>query len=287
MSPVEEAESQRRLLWGLAYRMTGTVQDADDVVQDCFIRLLEHPPKDTGRPLRPWLVAVTLNLARDRLRRRRRLDYVGPWLPSPVSDARLADETLALRQTASWAFLCASEVLTPTQRAVFLAREVLELSAAETAEALGNTPSAVDVALHRARKALGTLPTAPTLVDDAVVAAFFGLLQLGLPGAAGRLLHPDAEALNDGAGRVNAARRTVRGAAKLLRFFRRLARSHGSGRWTIVRANGLLTLVGTFPPHPRLRLPTRFTVVAEVRDGRIIRFYSQLNEEKLGGLAGE
>lgn len=284
MTPLQEAETLRRSLWGVAYRMTGTVQDADDVVQDCFVRLLERPPADTSRPLRPWLIAVTLNLSRDRLRRRRRLAYLGPWLPAPVADTRLADESLALRETASWAFLCASEALTPTQRAVFLAREVLELTAAETAEALGNTPSAVDVALHRARKALGTLPAPPTLMDDAVVAGFFALLQLGLPGAARRLLHPDAEAINDGAGKVNAARQPVRGAAKLLTFFRRLARSHGAGTWSIVRANGLLTMVGTFPPHDRLRLPTVFTLVAEVREGRIVRFYSQLNEEKLSGV---
>jgi RNA polymerase sigma-70 factor (ECF subfamily) len=169
---------------------------------------------------------------------------------------------------------------------VFLARDVLEMTAAETAEALGNTPSAVDVALHRARAALGGLPATPTLRDEAVIAGFFALLQIGLPGAARRLLHPDVEAVNDGAGRVNAARRVVRGAHKLVTFFRRLARTHGTGRWTVVRANGLLTLVGTFPPHPRLRLPTRFTVCAEVREGRIVRFFSQLNEEKLGGVQG-
>jgi RNA polymerase sigma factor (sigma-70 family) len=286
MSPVEDAESHRRALWGIAYRMTGTVQDADDVVQDCFVRLLENPPADTTRPLRPWLVTVTLNLARDRLRRRRRQAYVGPWLPAPVADARLADASIQLRESARWAFLCASEALTPTQRAVFIAREVLDLSAAETAEALGNTPSAVDVALHRARKALGSMPAAPTLMDDAVVAGFFALLQVGLPGAARRLLHPEAEALNDGAGRVNAARQPIRGAAKLLTFFRRLAGSHGAGSWSIVRANGLLTLVGSFPPHPhpRLRMPTVFTMAAEVREGRIVRFYSQLNDEKLSGV---
>lgn len=286
MNPlVDEAEAHRRALWGVAYRVTGTVQDADEVVQDCFVRLLEHPPADPSRPLRPWLVAVTLNLARDRLRRRKRAPYVGPWLPAPVEDARLADERLALRESASWAWMCATEALTPTQRAVLVARDVLELTSAETAAALGTSPGAVDVALHRARAALGALPPAPTLVDDAVVAGFFALLQLGLPAVARRLLHPDAVAHNDGAGQVNAARRPIVGVAKLLTFFRRLARHRGVGRWSIVRANGLLTAVGAFDPHPTLRLPTRFTIAARVEHGRIVAFYSQLALDKLGGVS--
>lgn len=284
MSLVDEAETLRPLLWGIAYRLTGTVQDADDVVQDCLLRLLERPPVDTKRPLRPWLVAVTLNLARDRLRRRKRRAYVGPWLPAPVPDTRLADDAIALRESASWAFLCAAEALTPTQRAVWLAREVLEMSAAETAAVLGNTPSAVDVALHRARKALEARPLTPSLLDEATLGAFFALLQVGLPGAAARLLHPEIMAVNDGNGTVNAARLPVRGARKVLTFFRRLARTHGAGRWTLLRANGVLTLVGEFEPHPRLRLPTHFTLSAELRDGKIWRFYSQLSAAKLLGM---
>src|SRR5207249_6583174 len=77
-------EQHRRFLWGLCYRMTGSAADAEDVVQDTFVRAIEHPPRRTEEPLRPWLVKVALNLARDLLRRRRRREYVGPWLPSPL-----------------------------------------------------------------------------------------------------------------------------------------------------------------------------------------------------------
>src|SRR5438128_12126286 len=77
-------EEHRRFLWGLCYRMTGSAADAEDVVQDTFVRAIEHPPGRTNEPLRPWLVKVALNLARDLLRRRRRREYVGPWLPSPI-----------------------------------------------------------------------------------------------------------------------------------------------------------------------------------------------------------
>src|SRR5262249_24574328 len=71
-------------LWGVCYRMTGMSADAEDIVQDTFVKALEKPPADMDAPLRPWLVKVALNLSRDQLRRRRRREYSGPWLPSPV-----------------------------------------------------------------------------------------------------------------------------------------------------------------------------------------------------------
>src|ERR1700740_1679078 len=74
----------RRFLWGLCYRMTGSAADADDVVQDTFVRAMERPPRRLDEPLRPWLVKGALNLARDLLRRRKRRQYTGPWLPSPI-----------------------------------------------------------------------------------------------------------------------------------------------------------------------------------------------------------
>src|SRR2546427_2180076 len=77
-------ETDRRLLWGLCYRMTGNAADADDLVQETFVRAIEKPPLRTDEPLRPWLVRAALNFSPDLLRRRKRQAYVGPWLPSPV-----------------------------------------------------------------------------------------------------------------------------------------------------------------------------------------------------------
>src|SRR4030095_6241497 len=74
----------KRFLWGLCYRMTGSAADADDIVQDTFVRALEKPPTNLDAPLRPWLVTVALNITREKSRRRRRREYFGPWLPSPV-----------------------------------------------------------------------------------------------------------------------------------------------------------------------------------------------------------
>ena len=77
-------DEHKRFLWGLCYRMTGSAADADDIVQDTFVKVLEKPPADMESSIRPWLVKVAMNLSRDQLRRRRRREYVGPWLPSPV-----------------------------------------------------------------------------------------------------------------------------------------------------------------------------------------------------------
>src|SRR6185436_15303130 len=115
-------EEHRRFLWGLCYRMTGCAADADDVVQDTFVRAIERPPRRVDEPLRPWLVKVALNLARDLLRRRRRRDYLGPWLPSPIETEPPSHEPAALDgryellESVSFAFLIALEALTPTQR---------------------------------------------------------------------------------------------------------------------------------------------------------------------------
>lgn len=287
MNPEQAASfaALRPRLWGLAYRMTGAVQEADEVVQDVALRLIERPPPREG-PLEGWLITVGLRCARDRLRKRRRETYAGPWLPSPVATDRLADESLALRQTATWGFLRAAEALSPTQRAVFLAREVLELSAAETAAALGSTPGAVDVALHTARKRLGTLPSRPRRRDDALLLAFLGALQLGQIELAAALLRPDAVALNDGGGEVLAAQRPVEGAAKVLRFLDRLARGWPGGpRLRLARCNGQIAILGERRGAPaNLRLPTRFALLGEVHAGRIGGLCFVLAPEKLAHL---
>ena len=133
-------DEHKRFLWGMCYRMTGSAADADDLVQDTFVRALEKPPSDMDAPLRPWLIKVAMNLSRDQLRRRRRREYFGPWLPSPVftegDDAFPVDHTPVSESTAvtrydlmesvSMAFLLALEALTPAQRAVLLLRDVFD-----------------------------------------------------------------------------------------------------------------------------------------------------------------
>src|SRR5262249_52124466 len=118
------SNDDRKHLWALCYRMTGVAADADDLVQETMLRAIEKPPPDSNE-MRPWLVRVAMNLARDHLRRRKRRAYVGPWLPSPVDDDALeipveaagAEGRYDLLESASLAFLLALEALSPKQRA--------------------------------------------------------------------------------------------------------------------------------------------------------------------------
>ncbi|HXZ85653.1 MAG TPA: sigma-70 family RNA polymerase sigma factor, partial [Myxococcota bacterium] len=167
-APVQQAlerafADERRLLFGLCYRMTGSAADAEDIVQETFARALAHPPPRSDAPWRPWLVRVALNLARDELRRRKRRSYHGPWLPEPVDDAELglgAHEPASttgryeLVESVSFAFLLALEALSPAQRAVLLLRDVFEYSSAEAAAALELSDANARVLLHRARRAM-------------------------------------------------------------------------------------------------------------------------------------
>ena len=143
--------------------------DADDIVQETFLRAMARPPVRTDLPWRPWLVRVALNLGRDLLRARRRRGYPGPWLPSPVPLDRSraahlrpagSDESPHARydlvESVSFAFLLALEALTPAQRAVLLLRDVLDYSVKETAKALRMTAANVKTTHLRARRAMAS-----------------------------------------------------------------------------------------------------------------------------------
>ena len=124
-----------RLLWGLSYRMLGSASEADDVVQDTFVRAIERAP-DARDTLRPWLVRVAMNLSRDRLRRRRRR-YVGEWLPEPYFEQPGApdpEQQLDQQQSLTVALLHVLETLSPVERAVFLLHDVFGLRFAEVAK---------------------------------------------------------------------------------------------------------------------------------------------------------
>jgi RNA polymerase sigma factor (sigma-70 family) len=257
-----QLEPHRRLVWNVAYRITGVAADADDVVQDTFARALVHVPR-TDRPLRPWLVTVAANRAKDLLRARRRRSYVGPWLPSPVPDEALdvddgqlsPEQRLALKQSAGAAFMVALEQLTPQRRAVLILRDVLECSAQETAAALSMSEDAVKQALHRARRSLQRAEV--RTVDDAHVQrtqATLEKLMVALAardaGAVERLLAADVRALTDGGGAYFAARVPVVGRAKVANFALRLQELTPVTRLDVVMANGLPALdMGLWPKH--------------------------------------
>jgi len=305
----EAFEEHRRLLWSLCYRMTGVAADADELVQETFLRAQEARPS-RAEPLRPWLVKVAVNLARDALRRRRRREYVGPWLPSPVdlSGEEVSEKVgtpgggagpmtdsperrLELRDTGSYAFLLAAEALTPTQRAVLLLREVMEYSGKEAGEALGISEGAVKVAHHRARRALEGLDPDALRPDRAakerareVLEKFFTAAVMGDADGMRALLAPDAVSLSDGGGHYYAALRPVRGADRVLRLTMGLAqkRPDVTGfEW--VEANGLPAVVLRYAGEGRKgKLAPVLVTRAELdAEGRIRALHSVLAPRKL------
>jgi RNA polymerase sigma-70 factor (ECF subfamily) len=241
-------DNDKRFLWGLCYRMTGSAADADDIVQDTFVRALEKPPADREAPLRPWLVKVALNLSRDQLRRRRRREYFGPWLPSPVlteDDGPLVDEPSApdlspvarydLHESVTLAFLLAMEALTPVQRAVLLLRDVFDYSTTETAKTLNMTEINVKVTLHRARRTMSAYDKdrAMALNRDheemrRTLGQFLSHLAVGDVQGLEQMLAKDVVLVSDGGGEINALAAPMYGRVKVLRLITKLYEAYRS-----------------------------------------------------------
>ncbi len=282
----------RPFLWALCYRLLGDAADADEVVQETLLRAIEHPPPDTSRPWRPWLVRVAANLARDRLRARRRRSYVGPWLPAPVPDELLdaaptPEGRYGSRESAGFAFLLALEALTPTQRLVVVLRDVFELDAAATAIALDSTPGAVRVAHTKARAALAAYDAERSLPVDratamALLSTFLHAVNTGDTATAVRMLGDRVVTLNDGGGRYQAARVPVVGPLKVVQFHANLARTASPHlRWQLAFYNGLPAVVGAVPMAEGTTAPL-WVLLADVGgDGRVHRLYAVLADRKL------
>jgi RNA polymerase sigma-70 factor (ECF subfamily) len=245
-----------RYLFALAYRLTGTAADADDVVQETFARLLAHPPARTDEPLRPWLTRVAVNCGRDVLRRRRRQAYVGPWLPSPLETGDLADDRegpearYGRLESAGIAFLRALEALTPKARAVLVLRDAVGYSVQETADALEISAVDVKTTLHRARRALAEhdaarRPMAETRERTRVaVERFLAALALEDASAIEACLAASVRAASDAGGESHAALNVVSSRARVIRFLRGLVRKNGPpSRFDLRVLNGLPALV--------------------------------------------
>jgi RNA polymerase sigma-70 factor (ECF subfamily) len=300
-------ESERRFLWGLLYRMTGCAADADDLVQETFVRAMERPPQRSTDPLRPWLVRVGLNLGRDLLRRRRRRGYTGPWLPSPIDtggeeppahevvDAGIGTEgRYELMESVSFAFLLALEALTPMQRATLLLRDVFDYSVHETAEALAVSEANVKTTHHRARRAMRDydkrrcVPTAG-LRDRTreALESFLSALVSQDVALLENLLAKDVRSMHDSGGEFVAARRTVHGRDKVKRFYLGLA-THTAKmppRFEPRLLNGLPAVVLDFPATPP-RVARRFVMRVDIDGGgKITAVHTVLASRKLTALA--
>lgn len=294
-------ERERGSLWGLAYRMTGSANDADDLVQEAFTRAIERPPADPRRPWGPWLATVTLNLSRDQLRERQRRSYTGEWLPSPVPsevlverDARWGDPAgrYALRESVGYAFLLALEVLTPSQRAVLILRDVFDHSVRDTAEALELTEANVKTTLHRARKAMEPYDQArrpPSVEEGAAVeealTRLFGALGAGDSETLLALLAEDVVSKSDGGGQFVSALKPIRGRDAVARFLLGLAgRLSGDFELTALEVNGLPALLLVLPEPPPNVAPRQLVRCDLDAEGRVGALYGVMASDKLSEL---
>lgn len=236
----------RPRLLGIAYGMLGELTEAEDVVQDAWLRW-DRADREVVRNAESFLVTVTTRLALDRLRaaRARREVYVGPWLPEPlVTDAETPETKAIEAERLSLALLGALERLNPVERAALVLRDVFDLEYAEIADALGKTPANVRQIARRAREHAGD-PTRGSPVSEEqrqrLASAFLAAAVSGDVDQIRDLLAVDAVMYSDGGGVVTAARKPIYGADKIARFVvgvQRKAAYPADAVFTQVRVNG-------------------------------------------------
>lgn len=277
--------AHRSLLFTVAYEMLGSAADAEDVVQETWLRWADVDHAEVRDP-RAYLVRIVTRLALNQLRTiaRRREEYVGEWLPEPLLTSPDVAEDVELAESVSIALLTVLETLAPTERAVFVLREVFDTPYEQIAAAVDKTPAAVRQIAHRARQHVAA--SRPRMEvsraeQQVVVERFMAALQTGDQQSLLDVLAPDVVLVTDGGGVVPAARRPIEGADQVLAFLTGAARSTTDFEVSVVWINGA--------PSARVdidgKLNTAVSLVFE--QGRISRIYAIRNPHKLGHLGKE
>jgi len=277
--------THRNLLFTVAYELLGSAADAEDVLQETWLRWV-GVDLDTVREHRAYLVRIATRQALDRLRvlGRRRESYVGPWLPEPLLTSPDVAEDVELAESVSLAMLLVLETLAPVERAVFVLREVFDLGYDEIAEAVGRTPAAVRQLAYRARSHVaarrprGTVTTTQT--RDAL-AAFQRAVDTGDLRDLLDHLAPDVVFLGDGGGLATAAPTPVVGAEAVAALLNAAVPNLAARSARPAQVNG----------HPALLLSRDGEVdtvfALRMDDGLITGLYSVRNPEKLSRLGHE
>ncbi|GAA2444655.1 RNA polymerase sigma factor SigJ [Actinomadura vinacea] len=282
-------EEHRPRLLGIAYRMLGEMQEAEDAVQDAYLRWEAADRAAIAAPA-AWLAKVVTNLCLNRLTsaRARRESYVGPWLPEPVPTGGGGApplgplETVQQRESVSLALLTLMESLTPAERAVFVLREAFGYTHREIGDVLEVSEAASRQLHHRARQRIGAAggPAGPRYAPDTghwrrLVERFLDAAARGDVAALERLLAADVTAWSDGGGKATAARRPVVGRDRVLRYVLSLTR----------RADGLEITIEEFNGGPAavVRTGGEITVIAvlTIADDRVTGLFNVLNPDKL------
>ncbi|GAA1894489.1 RNA polymerase sigma-70 factor [Streptomyces durmitorensis] len=280
-SATEAFVAHRNLLFTVAYEMLGSASDAEDVLQETWLRWADVD-QDTVRDPRAFLVRITTRQALTRLRtlRRRKESYVGPWLPEPLLTAPDVAEDVELADSVSMAMLLVLETLAPTERAVFVLRDVFDLGYDEIAQAVEKTPAAVRQIAHRARAHVAARRPREVVSPAESRGALAAFQQAVETGDLQRLLDmiaPDVVLLTDGGGVVRAALEPVVGAGTVTAVLSRLT----SATMQPAQVNG----------HPALILRTGGEIdsvlAVRIEGGLITGLYAVRNPEKLSRVERE
>ncbi|OZM74327.1 RNA polymerase sigma factor SigJ [Amycolatopsis antarctica] len=298
-----EFTEHRAHLVAVAYRLTGSVADAEDAVQESWLRLAALEPERRAeiREPRAWLTTVVGHLCLDRLRSAavRRESYVGQWLPEPIvspSGGGLGESPLdaAVRDDGvRMAAMLVLDRLTPEQRVAFVLHDAFAVPFAEIAEVLGCSPAAARQHGSRGRRVLADADPparAPAAEQRAVLERFLAAVLRGDIDAVTEILHPEAVLIGDSGGKARTTRQVMVGADRIIRFLTGLLRQYSPDALAHVRpvlVNGDPGMyVPPAPGHDGYRdLDARLQTVA-VRDGRVVAIYDQANPDKLRRVTG-
>ena len=274
-------EAQRDRLFGLAYRMLGTVAAAEDIVQDAYLRWHDVDPATVDAPA-AYLTTVVTRLCLDELKsaRQQREQYTGPWLPAPLVAERGATPPEVEDDAAlSMALLVVLETLTPVQRAVFVLREGFDVDYTTIARIVDRSPAHCRKIAQRAREHVRNRNRrfpASREEQEALVQQFVDAIAEGDPERLGALLAEDAVSYSDGGGEVTAALRPIEGRDRITRFLLGIAQKTPDGLTvesaTVNGAPGLVVRIGG---------AVQSVWAFRVADGRIRDLYAVLNPEKL------
>jgi RNA polymerase sigma-70 factor (ECF subfamily) len=277
-APDRAFEEHRPLLFHIAYRMLGTVSDAEDVVQEAWLRW--HRGAEEVLAAKSYLAQVVTRLAIDRLRevRRSREEYVGPWLPEPLLTAPGADAVAARTETLRMGLLVLLERLGPVERAVFVLREAFDYEYAEIARIVDKTEPACRQILARARRHLAVDQARFTdrADNERVAMQFLVAMGTGDVTQIERMLAADAVFYSDGGGKVTAARKPILGPSRIARFIEGVLRKLPAGAQArpaqVNGAPGVLLFAGE---------ALYAAVAVEAEGGQVQRVYSVTNPDKL------
>ncbi|MHA5050769.1 RNA polymerase sigma-70 factor [Streptomyces sp. SD15] len=285
--PATEAfVAHRNLLFTVAYEMLGSAADAEDVLQETWLRWVKVDLEQV-RDQRAYLVRITTRQSLNRLRTmtRRKETYVGPWLPEPLLTAPDVAEDVELAESVSMALMLVLETLSPTERAVFVLREVFDVSYDEIAAAVDKSPTTVRQIAHRARRHVDARRPRQVVSPGetrAALESFRRVLETGDPQGLLDVLAPDVVLVSDGGGIKQAALRPITGADKVARF---MVGGLGKHEHSITVAPTVVNGNPALLVHLNGELDGVLAI--RVEDARVTGLYYVRNPEKLSRVASE